>query len=44
MKKIKAAKSAGLATRWICTLCHRQYCGAKPCPFCRSAVNSVAAG
>lgn len=21
-------------SRWVCEQCKRQYCGAKPCPFC----------
>ena len=26
--------TANKRSRWICNQCKRQYCGAKPCPFC----------
>ncbi|WP_161782112.1 MULTISPECIES: hypothetical protein [unclassified Serratia (in: enterobacteria)] len=44
MQKINAINPINVATRWICTQCHRQYAGAKHCTFCHSAVFSVPVG
>lgn len=30
-------------SRWICNQCKRQYCGAKPCPFCYRIEQGMAA-
>ncbi|MEG2265637.1 MAG: hypothetical protein RSC68_15045 [Acinetobacter sp.] len=43
MKKQTTKKKWTAPVRWICTQCHRQYCGVKPCPFCHSAINSIPA-
>ncbi|PYZ80292.1 hypothetical protein DNK65_19590 [Citrobacter koseri] len=32
--KTTSSASGGIPARWTCSLCQRQYCGAKPCPFC----------
>ncbi|WP_447884041.1 putative zinc ribbon protein [Serratia fonticola] len=44
MQKINAINPVSAPTRWICTQCHRQYTGAKPCSFCHSALFSVPVG
>lgn len=44
MKKIiRRVRFTSTKNRWVCIQCARQYCGAKPCPFCHSAIGALKA-